>query len=74
NQSHGLSGSRGALRVWNALMTDADIVPALTDASETVSIDYASGLRAMPQCGGTVSIPGPVDQELPWKRGCAPGG
>ena len=72
NQSHGLSGSRGALRVWNALMARADIVPALTHASETVDIDYASGLRAMPQCPGTVSIPEPVDQELPWKPGCEP--
>lgn len=73
NESHGLSGSRGALRVWNAFMTQADIVPALTNETETVSIDYASGLRAMPYCPGTVSIPGPVDQELPWKRGCEPG-
>ena len=72
NLSHGLSGSQGALRVWNTLMAQADIVPALTRKSGTVSIDYASGLRAMPHCGGTVSIPGPVDQELRWKRGCAP--
>ena len=72
NQSHGLSGSQGALRVWNALMAKADIVPALTGASETVSIDYASGLRAVPHCAGAVSIPGPVDQELRWKPGCEP--
>ena len=72
NQPHGLSGSRGALRVWNALMAQADIVPALTNGSEAVSIDYASGLRAMPRCPGTVSIPGPVDQELGWKPGCEP--
>ena len=54
-------------------MTQAEIVPALTNETETVSIDYASGLLAMPRCGGTVSIPGPVDRELPWKRGCEPG-
>ncbi len=72
NQSHGLSGSQGALRIWNALMAKADTAPALTRESETVYIDYASGLRAMPRCGGTVSIPGPVDQGLRWKRGCEP--
>ena len=72
NQSHGLTGSQGALRIWNALMAKADIVPALTRESKTVSIDYATGLRAMPYCGGTVSIPEPVDQVLRWKRGCEP--
>ena len=72
NEPHGLSGSRGALRIWNALMEHADIVPALTDDSESVVIDYATGLRAMPRCGGTVWIPDPVDQELPWKPGCEP--
>ena len=72
NESHGLSGSRGALRLWSALMADADIVPALTDDSESVVIDYATGLRAMPRCGGTVSIPAPVDHEIPWKPGCEP--
>ena len=72
NQAHGLSGSQGALRVWNALMSQVDIVPALTSESATVSIDYASGLRAMPRCAGTVSIPLSAGQEIAWKPGCEP--
>jgi len=70
NQPHGLSGSRGALRVWNSLMARADIVPALANEAATVTIDYATGMRAMPYCGGTVSIPVPADQAIPWKPGC----
>ena len=72
NQPHGLSGSRGALRVWNSLMARADIVPALTTGAATISIDYATGLRAMPRCGGTVSIPVPDHQRVRWKPGCEP--
>lgn len=72
NQPHGLSGSRGALRLWNALMAQADIVPALGAESATISIDYATGLRAMPHCGGTVPVPIPTGQMIRWKPGCGP--
>lgn len=72
NRSHGLSGSRGALRVWNSLMARADIVPALGTESNPVTIDYATGLRAMPFCGGTVAIPASVVPVLRWKPGCEP--
>jgi len=44
----------------------------MTAASATVSIDYATGLRAMPYCSGTVSIPKAVDQAIRWKPGCEP--
>ena len=72
NRPHGLSGSRGALRVWNSLMAGQDIVPALAAKASTISIDYATGLRAMPRCGGTVSIPVPAEAALRWKPGCEP--
>ena len=72
NQPHGLTGSQGALQVWNALMAQADVVPALGAAWGTVSVDYATGLRAMPRCGGTVSIPVPPDRVIRWKAGCEP--
>ncbi len=72
NKPHGLSGSRGALRIWSALATEMDIAPALTTASATISIDYATGLRAMPSCGGTVAIPKPASREIAWKPGCEP--
>lgn len=72
NQPHGLSGSRGALRVWNSLMARADVSPALGIETKNVSIDYATGLRAMPRCGGTVSIPVPAHQTIRWKPGCGP--
>ena len=73
NRSHGLTGSNGALTVWNALTSKADIVPALTMATDTVSIDYLSGLRAVPGCGRTVQIPLPEGEGVGWKPGCRPG-
>ena len=72
NQPHGLTGSQGALQVWNSLMAQADIVPALGARSETATIDYATGLRAMPRCGGTVAIPVLPDRVIRWKPGCEP--
>ena len=73
NRSHGLTGANGALTVWNALTSKDDIVPALTMATDTVSIDYLSGLRAVPGCGRTVQIPLPEGEGVGWKPGCRPG-
>ena len=73
NQPHRLTGSQGALRIWNVLVDGADIVPALTAETDTVSIDYASGLRAVPGCGETVRIPLPSDTVVAWRPGCRPG-
>ena len=72
NASHGLSGSRGALVVWDAFMADTDVVPALTGDAERVAIDYASGLRARSGCGEVVAVPLPAGTELDWKPGCRP--
>ena len=72
NDSHGLSGSRGALVVWDAFMADTDVEPALTGDAEYVAIDYDTGLRARPGCGYVVEVPLPAGTELRWKPGCRP--
>ena len=72
NNSHGLSGSRGALVVWDAFMADTDVEPALTGDAQNVAIDYDTGLRARPGCGDVVEVPLPAGTELRWKPGCRP--
>lgn len=72
NQPHGLSGSRGALVVWDALMAKTTIVPALTTDAANVAIDYATGLRARSGCGDVVEVPLPAGTQLRWKPGCRP--
>jgi len=70
NQPHDLSGSRGALPVWDAMMAGTRIDPALTGEGATVGIDYATGLRARSGCGDVVEVPLPPGTELEWKPGC----
>lgn len=60
NQSTGLTGSSGALRVWSRLMRDAskqpvELVPP--ESIEWVWIDRISGLRADEHCKNAVEYP-----------------
>ncbi|NGY06105.1 penicillin-binding protein 1B [Solimonas terrae] len=60
NQSTGLSGSSGALRVWMRVMKDLHVrsLDNIPPASvEEVSIDPDSGLRADAQCVDAITVP-----------------
>ncbi|MGH8476237.1 MAG: penicillin-binding protein 1B [Methylococcales bacterium] len=60
NQSTGLTGSAGALKVWTRLMREASKQPVELIAPESVqwvSIDRKSGLRADKHCENAVQYP-----------------
>jgi penicillin-binding protein 1B len=71
NQSTGLTGSSGALRVWNAMarLNGVDpIVPIGSDA--LVAIEYTSGRRADDRCADIVLLPVQDSRALRIKPGC----
>ena len=73
NRPTGLSGSSGALPVWDRLM--ATLKPEALElgvpyGTELQSIDYASGLTADPTCGDPLQIPLPYNVHPPSKPGC----
>ena len=60
NSPTGLTGSTGALKVWDAIMANLDVVPlAELSNANVVEIEYASGLVANAGCAQTVSVPIP---------------
>ncbi len=67
--SHQLTGSAGALRVWNAFASNIDLEPALA-APDNATIEYETGLSANYGCGNIVSIPVTDPQRLRAKPGC----
>ena len=77
NGAHGLSGSRGALRLWDLLAHDLAIqsalVPRLSDVLEWTWIDYQTGNETTEQCPNAVSVPLPLSVDLPSKIECARG-
>jgi penicillin-binding protein 1B len=77
NGAHGLSGSRGALRLWDLLAHDLAIqsalVPRLSDVLEWTWIDYQTGNETTEQCPNAVSVPLPRSIDLPSKIECARG-
>ena len=77
NGAHGLSGSRGALRLWDLLAQDLDIqsalVPGLSNELAWTWIDYQTGNETTEQCPNAVSVPLPRSVDLPSKIECARG-
>jgi penicillin-binding protein 1B len=70
----GFTGSTGALPIWAHLMagigTSSWDAP-MPESLKQVTIDYASGLRAQPDCSSDlVSIVVPLDADLPIKPEC----
>ncbi len=71
NSPTGLTGSAGALKVWDAIMANLDVVPlAELSNANVVEIEYASGLVANAGCAQTVSVPIPEGSVLQSKPGC----
>jgi len=60
NKPTGFEGATGALRIWGKLIRDLNakgIEPLAPADVDEVAIDPASGLRADPGCGETVTVP-----------------
>ena len=71
NQTTGLTGSSGALRIWNNLISRQGIEPLQHLSNEhLVEIEFLTGLVARPSCANTVSIPIAQKTSLPVKAGC----
>ena len=73
NRDSKLTGSAGALQVWDALMADLRPSPiTLTTPAgfELQTIDYATGMLTQPDCGEPVTVPIPYNARLPAGPGC----
>ena len=71
NSPTGLTGSRGALKVWDAIMANLEVIPlAKLPSSNIVEIEYATGLVANAGCARIVSVPIPEGSVLQSKPGC----
>ena len=71
NQSTGLTGSSGALRVWNAMARRNGVDPIMPIPSDDlVAIEYTSGRRATEDCADVVLLPVQTPQSLAIKPGC----
>ena len=73
NRVSGLTGSNGAMLVWDALMTELSpgAVPVPTPREfADVEVDYETGYRATAACGNPLSLPIPYDAYVPPKPGC----
>ncbi len=60
NQPVGLTGSAGALRVWEAMMSRLNLQPLRISGSgnlDFVAIDLKSGLKASPRCQRIRTVP-----------------
>jgi len=73
NSPMGLTGSSGALKVWDAFMLNNPVrgLPqyALTDYAEQ-TVEYSSGFSANADCADVVSLLIPQGAQLPAKPGC----
>ncbi len=71
NQITGLTGSSGALRVWNSLISQQGIDPIQNLADDyLVEIEFSTGLVANSSCANTVRVPITQKTTLPVKPGC----
>ena len=71
NSPTGLTGSAGALKIWDAIMAKMDLVPlAELSGANTVDIEYTTGLLANAGCAQIVSVPIPEGSVLRSKPGC----
>jgi penicillin-binding protein 1B len=71
NAVTGLTGTSGALRVWNEVARLEPIEPLVHPPSEDLlEIEFASGLRATASCADVVTVPVPDRHRVPIKPGC----
>jgi penicillin-binding protein 1B len=71
NTPTGLSGSAGAMRVWDEIMMHLGVTPlAHSVAGNLQSIEYSTGLLAHSGCADVEQIYLPEYVELPSKPGC----
>ncbi len=76
NRASNLTGSNGALKVWDALAATLDITPLAIQPAldfESVVVDYHSGKRADASCSNNlISLPLPRNTEVYLHSGCTP--
>mgnify|MGYP006276030233 FL=1 len=73
NDGTGLTGSAGALPVWDALFAGLGVVPLklpIPEGHRLLDLDYETGLRADPACGDPVPLPLPSAVSPRRKPGC----
>jgi len=71
NQITGLTGSSGALRVWNRLISKQGIDPIQqSNDNYLVEVEFSTGLVAKSSCANTVRVPITQKTTLPVKPGC----
>jgi penicillin-binding protein 1B len=74
NRDSKLTGSSGALQVWDALMATLRPTPLTLPTPQGFDlrvVDYATGALTKPECGGEpVTIPIPYNATLPVEPGC----
>jgi penicillin-binding protein 1B len=74
NRPSQLTGSSGAMQVWNSLVSDLSVTPLTIRPPrdyQLVTIDYHGGLRADERCGQPVSVPLPYGTQIRTKPGCS---
>lgn len=76
NEPTGLTGATGSLAVWTRLMSSIDTASwsaALPEGLEEASIEFATGLAALPGCGeDVIMIAVPRGARIPARAGCEP--
>ena len=72
NKSTGLTGTSGALRIWNNMQVASGGVDPIAHglAENLVEIEFSSGKRAAKSCADVVVIPIRRPDTLPIKSGC----
>ena len=73
NRVSSLTGSNGAMLVWDALMSELSPTPvavATPRTFATVDIDYKTGYRATSDCGDPMPVPIPYNADVHPKPGC----
>ncbi|MEM6808476.1 MAG: penicillin-binding protein 1B [Pseudomonadota bacterium] len=73
NAPTGLTGSRGALPVWSAVIAELSGEPLRLSVPEgmvAASVDYATGRQVAARCDNAVTLGVPEDVRLDTQRGC----
>ena len=74
NAVTGLTGTTGALRIWNQMTYRLPVDPLVHFPSEDLAeIEFATGRLAKASCADVVRIPVPLHAELDVKPGCGIG-
>ena len=71
NASTGLTGSSGALRVWNEITKYTGVDPLILPTTDSLTaVEFSTGLRANNRCADVVHLAIPNPDLLTAKRGC----